>query len=112
VEKLYDQDNADKLTALGHHLWPARRSSEELETTQRAAERAPQSPPSSTNLALAYYQLKRFEEAGRDFFRPSHVQDMFSWFVVGNSSGALGEDLPAYQTLITERVQSAKTSES
>jgi len=61
--RLYDANNAEKLTALGtiygqHGDLPAA-----LEPLRRAAELAPQSPQMQYNLAFTYYELNQFEEA-------------------------------------------------
>jgi tetratricopeptide (TPR) repeat protein len=61
--RLYDANNAEKLTALGtiygqHGDLPAA-----LEPLRRAAELAPQSPQMQYNLAFTYYELGQFEEA-------------------------------------------------
>ena len=62
-EQLYDPDNADKLTELGTIYGQHGDLEAALKPLRRAAELAPQSPQMQYNLALAYYQLNRFEDA-------------------------------------------------
>ena len=61
--RLYDPDNAEKLTALGTIYGQHGDLEAALKPLQRAAELAPQSPQMQYNLAFTYYELNRFEEA-------------------------------------------------
>ncbi len=100
-EQLYDPDNAEKLTALGTIYGQHGDAEAALKPLRRAAELAPQSPQMQYNLALAYFQLNRFEEA-----RTPLANALASWpdiFQLNALYGAvlskLGEDLQAYQSL-------------
>jgi Flp pilus assembly protein TadD len=100
-EQLYDPDDADKLTALGTIYGQHGDPEAALKPLQRAAELAPQSPQMQFNLALAYYQLKRYNEA-RTALAPAaaHWPDVFQLAALyGKVLAQLGEDLPAYETL-------------
>jgi len=113
-EKLYDQDNADKLTALGTIYGQHGDPAGALKPLQRAAELAPQSPQMQYNLALAYYQLKRFEEARAALSSTvTRWPDMFQLVsLYGKVLAQLGEDLPAYQTLHHAHELNPQDSES
>jgi tetratricopeptide (TPR) repeat protein len=100
-EQLYDPDNAEKLTELGTIYGQHGDLEAALKPLRRAAELAPQSPQMQYNLALAYFQLNRFEEA-----RAPLANTLKRWpdlFQLNALYGAilmkLGEDLPAYQSL-------------
>jgi tetratricopeptide (TPR) repeat protein len=100
-EQLYDPDNADKLTELGTMYGQHGDLEAALKPLRRAAELAPQSPQMQYNLALAYYQLNRFEEA-----RAPLAETLRRWpdlFQLNALYGAvlmkLGEYLSAYQIL-------------
>jgi len=100
-EQLYVADNAEKLTALGTIYGQHGDPEAALKPLQRAAELAPQSPQMQYNLALAYYQLKRFDEA-RNAVAPAATRwpDLFQLAALyGKVLAKLGEDLLAYQTL-------------
>jgi tetratricopeptide (TPR) repeat protein len=100
-EQLYDPENADKLTALGTIYGQHGDAEAALKPLQRAAELAPQSPQMQYNLALAYYQLKRLDEA-RTTIAPAvtHWPDLFQLAALyGKVLAKLGDDLPAYQAL-------------
>ena len=62
-EQLYDENSADKLTELGTLYGQHGDLEAALKPLQRAAELAPQSPQMRYNLALAYFQLGRFDDA-------------------------------------------------
>jgi tetratricopeptide (TPR) repeat protein len=62
-EKLYDPDNADKLTELGTVYAQHSHFEAALRPLRRAAELAPQSPIMQYNLAHLYYDLNQFENA-------------------------------------------------
>jgi tetratricopeptide (TPR) repeat protein len=100
-DQLYDPNNADKLTELGTIYGQHGDAEDALKPLRRAAELAPQSPQTQYNLAMAYYQLKRFAEA-----RTPLTEALKRWpdlFPLNALNGAvllqLGEDLPAYQAL-------------
>lgn len=100
-EQLDVPDDADKLTKLGT-LYAGHGDLEDaLKPLRRAAELAPQSPQMQYNLALAYYQLNRYEEA-----RAPLADALQRWpdlFQLNALQGAvllkLGEEFPAYQAL-------------
>jgi len=100
-EQLYDPDDAEKLTELGTIYGQHGDSEAALKPFRRAAELAPQSPQMQYNLALAYFQLNRFDDA-----RPPLANAIQRWpdlFQLNALYGAvllkLGEDQQAYQTL-------------
>jgi tetratricopeptide (TPR) repeat protein len=62
-DQLYDPDNAERLTTLGTLYGQHGDPEKALQPFRRAAELAPQSPQTQYNLAMAYYQLHRFDEA-------------------------------------------------
>lgn len=62
-EKLYDPDNADRLTSLGTIYGQHGDLNAALRCFQRAAELMPQSPQMQYNVALTYYQLNEFPKA-------------------------------------------------
>ena len=100
-EQLYDPDNSDKLTALGTIYGQHGDTEAALRPLKRAAELSPQSPQMQYNLALAYYQMKRLEEA-RNAIAPAATRwpDVFQLVALhGKILALLGDDLPAYQTL-------------
>jgi tetratricopeptide (TPR) repeat protein len=100
-EQLDDPNDPEKLTELGTIYGKHGELEAALKPLQRAAELAPQSPQMQYNLALAYYQLNRFDEA-----RASLASTVKRWpdlFQVNSLYGAallkLGKELPAYQAL-------------
>jgi protein O-GlcNAc transferase len=100
-EQLYDPDSAEELTALGTIYGQHGDPEAALKPLQRAAELAPQSPQMQYNLALAYYQLNRFEEARASLAdAATRWPDIFQLSALyGTVLAKLGEDLPAYQAL-------------
>ncbi len=100
-DQLYDANSAENLTSLGT-LYASHGDVEDaLKPLSRAAELEPQSPQMQYNLALAYFQLGRFQEA-----RAPLAAALARWpdiFQLNALQGAvlakLGEDLPAYETL-------------
>jgi tetratricopeptide (TPR) repeat protein len=62
-EQLYNPDNAEKLMTLGTIYAQHGDLDDALKPLRRAAELQPQSPQMQYNIALAYYQLNRFEDA-------------------------------------------------
>jgi tetratricopeptide (TPR) repeat protein len=100
-EQLYESDSVRNLTRLGTMYAQHGDLDSALKPFHRAAELAPQSPETQYSLALAYYQLKRFEEA-----RTSLTSAVAQWpdiFRLNALYGAvllkLGEERPAYETL-------------
>ena len=89
------------MTALGTIYGQHGDAAAALKPLQRAAELAPQSPQMQYNLALAYYQLKRFDDARAALSMPvTRWPDIFQLVsLYGKVLAQLGEDLPAYQTL-------------
>jgi Flp pilus assembly protein TadD len=100
-EQLYDPDDAEKLTELGTIYGQHGDVEAALKPLRRAAELAPQSPQMQYNLALAYYQLKRFEEARTPLSNAvTRWPDMFQLAALyGAVLSQLGEDFLAYQAL-------------
>ena len=100
-EQLYDNNNADKLTALGTIYGQHGDLEGALRPFRRAAELAPQSPQTQYNLALVYYQLNQFGQAREPLKRA--VERWPDLFQVNALYGAvlfqLGEELPAHQAL-------------
>jgi protein O-GlcNAc transferase len=100
-EQLYDPNDAEKLTELGTIYGQHGDSEAALKPLRRAAELAPQSPQMQYNLALAYFQLSRFEEARAPL--ANALQRWPDLFQLNALYGAvllkLGEDQEAYQTL-------------
>jgi Flp pilus assembly protein TadD len=100
-EKLYDPDDAEKLTELGTIYGQHGDVEAALKPLRRAAELAPQSPQMQYNLALAYYQLNQFEEARTPLSNAvTRWPDIFQLAALyGAVLSKLGEDLPAYRAL-------------
>ena len=100
-ERLYDADDAEKLTELGTIYGQHGDVEAALKPLRRAAELAPQSPQMQYNLALAYYQLNQFEEARAPLSKAvTRWSDIFRLATLyGAVLSKLGEDLAAYQAL-------------
>jgi tetratricopeptide (TPR) repeat protein len=100
-EQLYDPDNAEKLTELGTIYGQHGDPEAALKPLRRAAELAPLSPQMQYNLALAYFQLNRFEEARAPLANAlQRWPDLFQLNALyGAVLSKLGEDLAAYQML-------------
>jgi Flp pilus assembly protein TadD len=100
-ERLYDPDNAEKLTALGTIYGQHGDLEAALKPLRRAAELAPQSPQMQYNLAFTYFRLNRFEEARTPIANAvKRWPDIFQLNALyGAVLSKLGEDLPAYQAL-------------
>lgn len=100
-EQLYDPDDADKLTQLGTIYGQHGDIEAALKPLRRAAELAPQSPQMQYNLALAYYQLNRFDDARAPLSEAvARWPDIFQLAALyGAVLSKLGEDLPAYRAL-------------
>jgi protein O-GlcNAc transferase len=62
-EQLYENNNADSLTALGSLYGQHGMLQDALKAFRRAAELAPHSPQTHYNLALTYYQLNEYQAA-------------------------------------------------
>jgi Flp pilus assembly protein TadD len=100
-DKLYHEDDAGKLTALGTIYAQNGDLDAALKPFQRAAELSPQSPQVQYNLALTYFQLNQFNQA-----RTPLEQSLKRWpdlFPLNALYGAvlikLGEDDRAYDVL-------------
>ena len=100
-DQLYDPDDAEKLTKLGTMYGQHGDVESALKPLRRAAELAPQSPQIQYNLAFAYYQLNRFEEARTHLSKAAiRWPDIFQLAALyGAILTKLGEDLQAYQML-------------
>ncbi len=100
-EQLYDPNDAKALTALGILYGQHGELEKALKPLQRAAELDPRSPQMQYNLALTYFQLKRFEDARRSL--EEAVQRWPDLFPLNALYGAvlwnLGSVPPAYQAL-------------
>ena len=100
-DQLYDDTNADKLTALGTLYGQHGDLEAALKPLKRAAELTPQSPQMQFNLALTYFQLNQFEEA-RKPLEPA-IKRWPDLFQINMLYGAvlmrLGEFQAAYETL-------------
>jgi len=100
-EQLYDPNDAKALTALGILYGQHGDFEKALKPLQRAAELDPRSPQMQYNLALTYFQLKRFEGARGPL--EAAVQRWPDLFPLNALYGAvlwnLGSVLPAYQAL-------------
>lgn|SRR5581483_6823262 len=100
-DRLYDDNDAEKLMALGTIYGQHGDMEAALKPLRRAAELAPQSPQMQYNLALAYYQLNRFEEAREPL--ASALKRWPDLFQINALYGAvllkLGEEDKAYQAL-------------
>jgi len=100
-EKLYHEDDAERLTALGMIYGQHGDLQAALKPFLRAAELSPQSPQVQYNLALTYFQLNRFADA-----RPPLAEALKRWpdlFPLNALYGAvlvkLGDDDHAYDVL-------------
>ena len=100
-DQLYDDNNADKLTALGTLYGQHGDLEAALKPLKRAADLAPQSPQMQFNLALTYFQLNQFEEARRPL-EPA-IKRWPDLFQINMLYGAvlmkLGDLQPARETL-------------
>ena len=100
-DQLYNPDNAEKLMTLGTIYAQHGDLEDALKPLQRAANLQPQSPQMQYNLALAYFQLNRFEDA-----RTPLAGALKRWpdlFQLNALYGAvlfkLGENVEAYRAL-------------
>lgn len=114
--RLYDPNNAEKLTALGTLYGQHGDLDAALEPLRRAAELAPQSPQMQYNLAFTYYELNRLEEAREPVARA--VERWPDLFQLNSLYGAvlvkLGRDGEAWPVLLRAHQlnqQDARTSD-
>lgn len=100
-QRLYDPDDAERLTALGTIYGAHGDLEDALEPLRRAAELAPERPQMQYNLAYTYYRMGRFEEARAPVAKAvERWPDIFQLnFLYGAVLAKLGEDLPAYRAL-------------
>ena len=100
-QRLYDPDNAEKLTALGTIYGQHGDLEDALEPLRRAAQLAPHSPQMQYNLAFTYYRMGRFEEARGPIAKA--VERWPDVFQLNSLYGAvlakLGDEPAAYQAL-------------
>lgn len=100
-ERLYDPDDADKLTMLGTIYGDHGDFEDALKPLRRAAELNPNSPQMQYNLAFDYARLNRFEEARGPLAKA--VQRWPDLFPLNALYGAvlysLGEERQAYAAL-------------
>ena len=100
-QRLYDPNNADKLTALGTIYGKHGDLEASLAPLQRAAELEPHSPQTQYNLAFTYYRLNRLEDARKPLAQAiARWPDLFplNW-LYGAVLVKLGDDAEAYVAL-------------
>ena len=100
-QRLYDPDDAERLTMLGTIYGQHGDLEAALEPLRRAAELAPERPQMQYNLAFTYYQMGRFEEARAPITKAAERwPDIFQLnLLYGSVLAKLGDDLAAYQAL-------------
>jgi Flp pilus assembly protein TadD len=100
-QRLYDPDDAERLTALGTIYGQHGDLEAALEPLRRAAELAPERPQMQYNLAFTYYRMGRFQDARVPIAKAvQRWPDIFQLnFLYGAVLAKLGEDLSAYQAL-------------
>jgi len=100
-QRLYEPNDAEKLTALGTIYGQHGDLEAALEPLQRAAQLAPQSPQMQYNLAFTYYRMNRFQEARAPLAKAiERWPDLFPLNALyGAVLSKLGEDFLAYQSL-------------
>ena len=100
-DQLYDPNDADKLTELGTLYGQHGDVESALKPLERAAELAPQSAQMQYNVALAYFQLNRLEEARGPLSKAaSRWPDIFRIAALyGAVLAKLGYSAGAYQAL-------------
>ncbi len=100
-DQLYDTDNAENLTALGTLYARNGEVESALKPFRRAAELEPQSPQMQYNLALAYFQLGRLDEARKPLETAlARWPDIFQLNALhGAVLAKLGEERAAYDAL-------------
>jgi Flp pilus assembly protein TadD len=100
-QRLYDPDDAERLTMLGTIYGQHGDLEAALEPLRRAAELAPERPQMQYNLAFTYYRMGRFEEARAPIAKAvERWPDIFQLnFLYGSVLAKLGDDAAAYQAL-------------
>lgn len=100
-DQLSDDNDAEKLTALGTLYGQHGDLEAALKPLKRAAELAPQSPQMQYNLALTYFQLNQFDEARKPLEAAiKRWPDLFQLnMLYGAVLMKLGDFQPAYETL-------------
>jgi Flp pilus assembly protein TadD len=101
-QRLYDPDDAERLTALGTIYGQHGDLEAALDPLRRAAELAPERPEMQYNLAFTYYRMGRFQDARAPIAKAAERwPDIFQLtFLYGAVLAKLGEDVAAYQALI------------
>lgn len=114
--RLYDPNNAEKLTLLGTLYGQHGELEAALDPLKRAAELQPQSPQMQYNLAFTYYELNRLEEAQAPIARA--VERWPDLFQLSSLYGAvlvkMGKDEEAWPVLMRAHqlnLQDARTSD-
>lgn len=104
-QKLYDPDDAERLTSLGTIYGQHGHPEAALEPFLRAAELSPQSPQVQYNLALTYSQLNRYQDARVPLETAlKRWPDLFPLNALyGAVLAKLGDDAHAYETLLHAR---------
>ena len=99
--KLFDPEDADKLTILGTLYGQHGDFEEALDPLRRAAELSPNSPQMQYNLAFDYFQLSRYQEARTPLAKAvERWPDLFPLNALyGAVLDKLGEAEPAYRAL-------------
>ena len=101
-QRLYDPDDAERLTVLGTLYGRHGDPEDALEPLRRAAQLAPERPQMQYNLAFNYYRMGRFAEARAPIAKAvERWPDLFQLnFLYGAVLARLGDDAAAYQALI------------
>lgn len=101
-QRLYDPENAERLTALGTIYGQHGDFEAALDPLRRAAELAPQAPQMQYNLAFTYFQMGRYEEARAPIAKAAERwPDIFQLnFLYGAVLVKVGDDAPAYRALL------------
>jgi tetratricopeptide (TPR) repeat protein len=100
-DRMYDPNDAAKLTALGTIYGQHGELEAALKPLQRAAELEPESPQNQYNVALTYFQMNRLEEARAPLRKAvERWPDLFQLSALyGAVLAKLGEDQAAYSAL-------------
>lgn len=100
-QRLYDPNDADRLTMLGTIYGQHGDPEAALEPLRRAAELAPERPQVQYNLAYNYYRMGRFEEARAPIAKAvDRWPDIFQLnYLYGAVLAKLGDHTAAYQAL-------------
>ena len=101
-DRMYDANDAAKLTALGTIYGQHGELEAALKPLQRAAELQPGSPQEQYNLALLYFQLNRLEDARAPLAKAvGHWPDLFPLSsLYGAVLSRLGENQAAHAALL------------